>query len=84
MSHHLSDRTKLRADLDAAPPYDVLLTEVKAAAVDLAVRSALAADREVVFSDNDLRGEGVGDAFDALLLRSGARVDDPEAGRQHR
>lgn len=53
MSHHLSDRAALDADLRAAPAHDVLLTEVKAAAVDVAATLALEGGREVVFADNE-------------------------------
>jgi cyclic 2,3-diphosphoglycerate synthetase len=48
----LADRAGLAADLDAAPPYDVLLTELKAAAVDVASERAVARGAEVVVVDN--------------------------------
>ncbi len=51
-SAHLSDRTRLRADMDRTTGYQVLLTELKAAAVDVACRSALDAGAEVVFLEN--------------------------------
>ena len=54
-THRLSDRAGLAEDLAAAPPYDVLLTELKAAAVDVAARSALERGAEVVFADNRAR-----------------------------
>jgi cyclic 2,3-diphosphoglycerate synthetase len=54
-THRLSDRAGLAEDLEAAPPYDVLLTELKAAAVDVAARSALERGAEVVFADNRAR-----------------------------
>ena len=56
---------RLHRTLDAAPPYDVLLTELKAAAVDVAAEHALERGASVVFVDNrpvgadaeqDLRG----------------------------
>src|SRR6185503_15247436 len=47
MSHRLSDRKGLRDDLEHAPSYDVLLTELKAGAVDVAVRHALAQGKDV-------------------------------------
>jgi len=51
-SHRLADRPALISDLAAAPPFDVLLVELKAAAVDVAVRSAARAGARVVFCDN--------------------------------
>ncbi len=52
-SPHLSNRAKLHQDMSAAPPFDVLLVELKAAGVDVAARSALAKGQEVVFVDNE-------------------------------
>jgi cyclic 2,3-diphosphoglycerate synthase len=51
-SARLADRLSLAEDLDAAQEYDVLLTELKAAAVDVACERALARGAEVVFVDN--------------------------------
>jgi cyclic 2,3-diphosphoglycerate synthetase len=51
-SHRLADRPALISDLAAAPPFDVLLVELKAAAIDVAVRSAARAGARVVFCDN--------------------------------
>jgi len=51
-SARLADRAGLAEDLEAAPRYDVLLTELKAAAVDIASRHAVARGAEVVFVDN--------------------------------
>jgi cyclic 2,3-diphosphoglycerate synthetase len=51
-SARLADRRGLAEDLDAAHEYDVLLTELKAAAVDVACERALARGAEVVFVDN--------------------------------
>jgi cyclic 2,3-diphosphoglycerate synthetase len=52
VSHHLANRAALRADLSAAPDYEVLLTELKAAAVDVASEDAMARGAGVVFVDN--------------------------------
>jgi len=52
VSSHLADRAALRKDLEAAPGYEVLLTELKAAAVDVACEHALAHGKGVVFVDN--------------------------------
>jgi cyclic 2,3-diphosphoglycerate synthase len=70
MTHHLSDRAALRRDLEAASGHDVVLVELKAAAVDVAVRTALAADRDVVFVSNALVGTDVENAFDRVIERS--------------
>ncbi len=51
-SARLADRAGLAMDLDGAETYEVLLTELKAAAVDVACARALARDAEVVFVDN--------------------------------
>ena len=51
-SARLADRAGLATDMDGAPEYDVLLTELKAAAVDIACGRALERGAEVVFCDN--------------------------------
>jgi cyclic 2,3-diphosphoglycerate synthetase len=52
-SPHLSDRARLRADLEQAKgTFDVLLTELKAAAVDVVVEAGDAAGVPVVLADN--------------------------------
>jgi cyclic 2,3-diphosphoglycerate synthetase len=51
-STRLADRPGLRSDLDAAPEFDVLLVELKAAAVDVASRTAAGRGARVVFCDN--------------------------------
>ncbi|MGZ5351958.1 MAG: 2,3-diphosphoglycerate synthetase [Actinomycetota bacterium] len=48
----LADRAELARELDAARGYEVLLTELKAAAVDVACERALARGAQVVFVDN--------------------------------
>jgi cyclic 2,3-diphosphoglycerate synthetase len=81
ISHHLADRGALTDDLDQAPPYDVLLTEVKAAAIDVAAERALGAGAEVVFLDN--RPETVGGDGDARdLLLEAARLAVERAGNR--
>lgn len=61
ISHRLADRPGLREDLEAAPPYEVLLVELKAAAVDVAVRIAAEVGARVVFCDNRPTVLGVDD-----------------------
>ena len=51
-SARLADRAGLAEDLGTAEEYDVLLTELKAAAVEIGVERALARGAEVVFVDN--------------------------------
>src|SRR4029453_10834940 len=46
------DRAGVVRDLDGAEAYEVLLTELKAAAVDVACDRAMARGAEVVFVDN--------------------------------
>src|SRR5439155_11191630 len=48
----LADREGLARQMDEAERYDVLLTELKAAAVDVACERAIARGAEVVFVDN--------------------------------
>jgi cyclic 2,3-diphosphoglycerate synthase len=80
-SARLADRAGLVEDLDAARGYDVLLTELKAAAVDVASERALAAGADVVFVDNraetvsgqtDL-GTALQETIDLAIARGSAR-----------
>ena len=67
-SSHLGHRDRLEKDIAAAPPFDVLLTELKGAAVDVAARRALERGAEVVFVDNRPRTvEGDGEVDDLLM-----------------
>jgi cyclic 2,3-diphosphoglycerate synthetase len=75
MSHHLADRSKLRADIADADRFDVLLVELKAAAVDVVVRTARETSKDVVFVNNEPLGTGLAEAFDRLLA-----VADERAG----
>lgn len=52
-SSHLSNRPKLRADIEAAPDFDVMVTELKAASVDVATEAAKRVGKRVVYCDND-------------------------------
>lgn len=90
ITHALSDRARLRRDLAEAPDHDLLVTELKAAAVDVAAAAARRRGTEVVFYDN--RPEvvatsgidgvttrtSVADAFDALLGHAEAASRDPD------
>lgn len=75
MTHRLADRPALTSDLARAEgTYDVLLTELKAAAIDVAARTARAAGAEVVFCDNEPIGEGLSGAFDTLIAQAQGRA----------
>jgi cyclic 2,3-diphosphoglycerate synthetase len=87
-THRLADRASLTADLDAAQDYDVLLTELKAAAVDVACAHALARGAGVVFVDNRAEvSEGDGDLGEAIVsvqdlaIARGTTRRAPEAAR---
>jgi cyclic 2,3-diphosphoglycerate synthetase len=88
-SARLADRAGLAEDLEAAPDHDVLLTELKAAAVDVAARHAVARGVEVVFVDNRaVTFEGATDPEGALedvielAIARGTTRHDPPAGRR--
>jgi len=66
-SARLADRAGLGQDMDEAEGFDVLLTELKAAAVDVAVRRAERLGADVVFVDNrPIATDGDGDVADEL------------------
>jgi cyclic 2,3-diphosphoglycerate synthetase len=70
VSPHLADRAALEADLAESPAYDVLLTELKAAAIDVAARRAVDRQAEVVFVDNRPRTAGGEGEIDELLTET--------------
>jgi cyclic 2,3-diphosphoglycerate synthase len=80
-SARLGDRAGLVEDLDRAEEHEVLLTELKAAAVDIAGVRAVARGVDVVFVDNrpepvdgsDLEAK-IGEAIDLTLGRASART----------
>ena len=82
-SARLADRAGLAEDLDAAQEYDVLLTELKAAAVDIGAARALQRGAEVVFVDNRavvLEGSNdldtaLGEVIDLARTRAARRLD---------
>jgi cyclic 2,3-diphosphoglycerate synthase len=67
-SPHLAHRPKLAEDLERTGEAEVLLVELKAAAVDLAARFALGRGLEVVFCDNRVVSLGGDGSFDELAL----------------
>lgn len=70
---NLSHRARLGEDLDQLAGADMLVTELKAAAVDVATRAALERGMEVVYCDNRPEpvesGRGRDHEFDAAVLR---------------
>ena len=72
-SSALANRPRLARELEAAGPADVLVTELKAAAVDLATGFALERGMGVVYSDNQLVTTGGGPPM-AHLIRSVASL----------
>lgn len=68
ISHSLSDRGKLEEQLeDMGGKADVLLCEIKAAAVDVATKKALAEGLDVVYMDNVPVGVSGDDPAEAFL-----------------
>jgi cyclic 2,3-diphosphoglycerate synthetase len=88
VSHRLADRAGISEDLEGTPDFDVLLTELKAAAVDVAAERAIAREAEVVFADN--RAETIGgdgklpdlllETAQAATKRATSRAASPETG----
>jgi cyclic 2,3-diphosphoglycerate synthetase len=80
-THRLGDRAGLTEDLDSAPAFETLVTELKAAAIDVAAEAAAARGADVVVCDNRPRTiEGDGDIVD--LLAETARVAVSRAGER--
>ena len=73
-STRLADRQALAADLEAMPDADVLLVELKAAAVDLAVKVGLERRLEIVFCDNRVISVGGDGEFDELALATAGQA----------
>lgn len=73
-STNLANRALLRDDLRDARGAEVLVTELKAAAVDVATKLAIEADMDVVYCDNRPQGTGDGPALDDLLREAAARA----------
>lgn len=83
VTHALSDRHQLREELADAPAYEVLVSELKAAAVDVALRAAGDRGARTVFYDNRPRvltpglaptglthRDDLATAFDLLVARA--------------
>ena len=67
-SHNLANRTLLEADLNGSGDAEVLVVELKAAAVDVAVKLALEKGMDVVFCDNRVETISGDASFDELGL----------------
>jgi cyclic 2,3-diphosphoglycerate synthetase len=81
VSSRLANRAGLEEDLAAAPAFDVLLTEIKAAGVDVAARWAVQRGADVVFVDNrPVAAGGDGDVDD--LLREVAGLAEERTARR--
>jgi cyclic 2,3-diphosphoglycerate synthase len=75
MTHNLADRSALQSDLaQAEGTYDVLVTELKAGAVDVATRTAVDAGAAVVYADN--QPEVVEGDLDAAIVQIAERARD--------
>jgi cyclic 2,3-diphosphoglycerate synthetase len=80
-SARLADRIGLAEDMEGTPEYEVLLTELKAAAVDTACERALARGAGVVFVENRARvvggdgelGAALSDVIALAVHRGGRR-----------
>ena len=76
ISNSLADRPRLADELDKASAFDVLLVECKAAAVDVAVRTAEQVGARVVFCDNrPLPASPAGDTDSAVQVAMAAVAD---------
>jgi cyclic 2,3-diphosphoglycerate synthetase len=82
-STHLADRRRLAADLEGAGEAEVLLVELKAAAVDLAARVALERGMEVVFCDNTVMSTGGDGQFDDLAFATADLAHQRQAEGRH-
>lgn len=51
VTHELANRPALTEALESAPPHDIVVTELKAAGVDVVARAAVSSGKEVVFCD---------------------------------
>lgn len=84
ISHNLSNRPRLREDLATAGDFDVLLTELKAAAVDVATDVGLKMGKQVVYCDNQpvpLDGTSLSDCLTELAKTAIARFKEKQIGQ---
>ncbi len=85
-SAHLSNRARLRADLaDAAGKFDLLLTELKAAAVDVVAAVGEEVGVPVVLCDNEpvaLDGSDLGEAYESVADLARSRATTRAEGQE--
>jgi cyclic 2,3-diphosphoglycerate synthase len=82
ISHALSDRGRLRADLnEASGRMQILLCEIKAAGIDVATRWALSEGVEVVYMDNVPEGVGGDDPTEQILAAAALADERYKEGR---
>ena len=79
-SHSLSNRTRLKVELTHAvskfPEADILITELKAASIDIAAKIAIDNGLEVVFMDNVPEVVGGDGELDTLMLEVASRAQN--------
>jgi cyclic 2,3-diphosphoglycerate synthetase len=78
-SHHLAHREQLGRDMAAADA-DVLLVELKGAAIDIAVRTAMGRGMDVVFCANEVISVGGDGSFEGLATATAARATERFGG----
>ena len=71
VSGSLSDRERLRADLDGMAEAEAYLTEIKAAAVDVVTRRGSEEGKPVYYCDNDPVGVGLDEELLRLAQEAG-------------
>ena len=71
VSGNLSDRERLRADLDGMAEAEAYLTEIKAAAVDVVTRRGAEEGKTVFYCDNDPVGVGLDEELLRLAQEAG-------------
>jgi cyclic 2,3-diphosphoglycerate synthetase len=74
VSGSLSNRKRLRSDLDGMPQAEAYLTEIKAAAVDVVTRRGAEEGMAVFYCDNDPVGEGLDGALLGLAREAVANT----------
>ena len=76
VSHNLARRAELATDLLEAADAEVLLVELKAAAVDVVARVARERGQDVVFCDNRVVTTGGDGPFEDLVLETATLADE--------
>ena len=82
ISHNLARRPQLAEDLERLEGADILLVELKAAAIDMAARIALDRNMDVVFCDNRVVTNGGDGTFEILVQQTAGLAE--KRFRRHR